>query len=69
MDAWKLLIWTAGALAVFGIVVTVGDIPLSGPTAVVVLVVVALASVVLYALSRYGYRFGHRLGEQMAEDD
>ncbi|CCQ33763.1 hypothetical protein HLRTI_001680 [Halorhabdus tiamatea SARL4B] len=69
METWKLLVWTAGVLAFFGVVVTVGNIPLSGPTAVVVLVVVAIASVVLYALSRHGYRFGHRLGEQMTEDD
>lgn len=69
METWKLLAWTAGVFAVFGVVVTVGNVPLSGPTAVVVLVVVGIVSVVLYAISERGYQFGHRLGEQMSKDE
>jgi len=69
METWKLLAWTAGILAVFGIVVSTGNIPLSGPTALAVFVVVAIATVVFYVISKRGYRFGHRLGEQMSDEE
>ncbi|ACV12211.1 hypothetical protein Huta_2043 [Halorhabdus utahensis DSM 12940] len=69
METWKLLAWTTGVFVVFGVVVTVGNVPLSGPTALVVLVVVGIASVVLYSVSKRGYQFGHELGEQMSDEE
>ncbi|MFW5917980.1 MAG: hypothetical protein ACOCR0_00710 [Haloferacaceae archaeon] len=69
METWKAMAWAAGVLGVFGIVVSTGDIPLTGPTALFVLVVVSVASVVFYVISRYGYRLGHSIGEKMSEDE
>lgn len=69
METWKLLAWAAGVFAVFGVAVTVGNVPVSGSTVPVVLVVVGIASVLIYVLSRRGYRLGHRLGEHLNEDE
>ena len=69
METWKVMAWAAGIFALFGVVVTVGNVPISGPGALGVLAVVAVAAVVMYALGKRGFRIGQRIGEGMNDDD
>ncbi|WEL18787.1 MULTISPECIES: hypothetical protein [unclassified Halorhabdus] len=69
METWKAMAWTAVVVVLFGAVVSVVDISVSGPTVLAILAGVAVGSVIFYAISKKGYQFGRRLGEQMSEDE
>lgn len=69
METWKVMAWGAGILGLFGIIVSVGNIPISGPGALAILAAVAVAAVIMYALGKRGFRIGQRIGEGMNDDE
>ena len=68
MDAWKAMLAASVVLALFAVVVSVAEIELTGPVVVGVLVGAAVASGVIYVVSKRGYRIGRQVGENMRED-
>lgn len=69
MDTWKAMLAATAVLVLFGVVVSVADLSIDGPSALAVLAVIAVFSVVFYVVSKRGYRFGRRLGESMRDDE
>jgi hypothetical protein len=69
METWKAMVAASVVLFVYAVVVSVANIPLSGPSAIAVLAVAAIASGVLYVTSKWGFRTGKQIGEGMGDED
>ncbi|WP_181684718.1 hypothetical protein [Halorhabdus salina] len=68
MEAWKVMLATSGILLGFAVIASITNVSLTGPTAAAIVVVVGIASVVLYVTMKHGYQLGRKLGENMGED-
>ncbi len=69
METWKALLGLAGILVVFGVFASITDVELSSPAGIGLFLGAIIASILFYVISRYGYRLGKNIGENMQDEE
>lgn len=64
-----MLLGLAGILVVFGVFSSVVNVDLASPSGIGILLGAVVAAVLFFFVSRFGYRYGRDLGENMRDDE